>query len=316
MASANCGFIPYFTVLDGNGSPVSGAKVYTYLAGSSTPQATYTDRTAATPNANPTICDSAGRATLFFDDSIVYKIVVKTSADVTLVTVDNFSVNPVISKATTLTISGNGTIGGTFGVTGNTTVGGTLGVTGAVTFSSTLAVTGNATVGGTLGVTGASTLTGALTLQSNAIAATTNRFLPHQAMVRVTKSATQSITSATDTAITWDQETFDTDTMHDTVTNNTRLTAPVTGKYLVIGCLEFAPNATGYRTVKIKKNGTTDYNSETVVNAGAGDAVRIVITDLVDLAAAGYVEIIGVQSSGAGLNVTTVSSASMMLVGV
>jgi hypothetical protein len=118
MASANLGPVPYFTVLDANGNPVSGAKIYTYIAGTSTPQATYTDRTAGTPNANPTVADSAGRAVLFFDDSVVYKIVVKDSSDVEIKTVDNFSVNPVIAKATTLTISGNGTIGGTFGVTG------------------------------------------------------------------------------------------------------------------------------------------------------------------------------------------------------
>ena len=67
------------------------------------------------------------------------------------------------------TLSGNTTVGGTFGVTGattlsstaaitgNTTVGGTLGVSGASTLDSA-AVTNNATVGGTLGVTGASTL--------------------------------------------------------------------------------------------------------------------------------------------------------------
>lgn len=42
-------------------------------------------------------------------------------------------------------------------VTGNATVGGTLGVTGATTLSS-LSVTGNETVGGTLGVTGTTTL--------------------------------------------------------------------------------------------------------------------------------------------------------------
>lgn len=45
--------------------------------------------------------------------------------------------------------------------TGNVSVGGTLGVTGAATLASA-GVTGNATVGGTLGVTGDTTLTGAL----------------------------------------------------------------------------------------------------------------------------------------------------------
>jgi hypothetical protein len=46
------------------------------------------------------------------------------------------------ASATTLTISGNGTIGGTFGVTGAATLSSTLAVTGAITGSST--ITGDA----------------------------------------------------------------------------------------------------------------------------------------------------------------------------
>jgi hypothetical protein len=318
--------VPKFKAFDDNGNPLSGGKLYAYSAGTTNPQNTYTDQAAGTPNANPIVLDSRGEANVWLDNSLSYKLVLKTSADVTIWTVDNVKPNPTAISASSLTLSGNGTIGGTLAVTGavtfssNLAVGGTLGATGDFAINTNkfnvTASSGNTAIAGTLAVTGATALTGALTVQSNAIAATANRFMPHQAMVRVTKSANQSINSATDTAITWDQETFDTDTLHDTVTNNSRLTAPVTGKYLVIGCLEFAPNNVGYRTVKIRKNGTTDYNSETVVNAGAGDAVRIVITDLVNLAATDYVEIVGVQSSGAGLNVTTVSSGSMTLIGV
>ena len=54
--------------------------------------------------------------------------------------------NPTTVAATTLTASGNATVGGTFGVTG------------ATTLSSTAAITGNTTVGGTLVVTGSTTL--------------------------------------------------------------------------------------------------------------------------------------------------------------
>jgi hypothetical protein len=55
----------------------------------------------------------------------------------------------------TLTVSGNGTVGGT------------LGVTGATTLSSTAAITGNTTVGGTLAVTGQTTLNGGLVMDTN-----------------------------------------------------------------------------------------------------------------------------------------------------
>jgi hypothetical protein len=51
-------------------------------------------------------------------------------------------------EATSVTNSGNETIGGTLGVTGATTLSSTLGVTGAATLSSTLAVTGASTLTG------------------------------------------------------------------------------------------------------------------------------------------------------------------------
>jgi hypothetical protein len=69
---------------------------------------------------------------------------------------------PSSVAATTLTASGNATVGGTLGITGNTTAGGTLGVTGNTTAGGTLGVTGNTTVGGTLGVTGNTTVGGTL----------------------------------------------------------------------------------------------------------------------------------------------------------
>jgi len=50
-----------FQYLSDLGVPLSGGKVNTYVAGSSTPQATYTDATGVTPNANPLILGSNGR---------------------------------------------------------------------------------------------------------------------------------------------------------------------------------------------------------------------------------------------------------------
>lgn len=74
--------------LDNNGNPLSGGKIYTYEAGTTTPKATYTDSTGNTANANPVILDSAGRASIWLGDG-GYKFVLKTSADVTISTVDN-----------------------------------------------------------------------------------------------------------------------------------------------------------------------------------------------------------------------------------
>lgn len=50
-----------FQYLNDVGVILPGGKINTYLAGTSTPQATYTDITGVTPNANPIILNSAGR---------------------------------------------------------------------------------------------------------------------------------------------------------------------------------------------------------------------------------------------------------------
>jgi hypothetical protein len=46
---------------DNNGLPLAGGKLFTYIAGTSTLQATYTDSTGLIANANPIILNAAGR---------------------------------------------------------------------------------------------------------------------------------------------------------------------------------------------------------------------------------------------------------------
>lgn len=80
---------PYSQFLDANGNPLSGGKVFTYSAGTTTPLASYTDSTGVTPAANPVILDSAGRAAIWL--SGYYKIVVKDSLNNTIYTTDNIT---------------------------------------------------------------------------------------------------------------------------------------------------------------------------------------------------------------------------------
>jgi hypothetical protein len=79
--------LPKFQALDVNGDPLSGGLVYTYLAGTDTAKTTYTDRDAGTPNDNPVELDSRGEADIYGTGA--YKFVLKTSAAVTIWTVDN-----------------------------------------------------------------------------------------------------------------------------------------------------------------------------------------------------------------------------------
>jgi hypothetical protein len=77
---------------DNNGVILSGGKIYTYAAGTTTPQATYTSSSGGTAHTNPIILDSAGRVPngeIWLTGGASYKFVLKTSADVLIGTYDN-----------------------------------------------------------------------------------------------------------------------------------------------------------------------------------------------------------------------------------
>ncbi len=89
---------------DNNGVPLSGGKLYTYAAGTTTPAATYTSEDGNTANANPIILNSAGRPSsqVWLDNNTTYKFVLTTSTDIVLWTMDNI---PGIDTFTTTTIA-------------------------------------------------------------------------------------------------------------------------------------------------------------------------------------------------------------------
>lgn len=77
---------------DNNGVILTGGKVYSYVAGTTTPLATYTSISGATPHANPIVLDSAGRVPggeIWIEDGKSYKFVVETAASVLIGTYDN-----------------------------------------------------------------------------------------------------------------------------------------------------------------------------------------------------------------------------------
>lgn len=106
----------FIQICDANGDPVSGAKLYIYDTGTTTPRAIYSDTGLSVSVSNPVVCNSAGRTTtdggttvgLVYTATGSYKIVAKTSADVTLWTWDNIDGGvPVGSGA--LAIANGGT---------------------------------------------------------------------------------------------------------------------------------------------------------------------------------------------------------------
>ena len=92
---------------DNNGDPLTGGKIFTYEAGTSTPLATYTSSSGNTAHTNPIVLDAAGRVPSggeIWNALRLYKFVLKTSADVTIATYDNvgssFNATSIIANFT------------------------------------------------------------------------------------------------------------------------------------------------------------------------------------------------------------------------
>jgi hypothetical protein len=77
-------FSPAFNqqFFDENGKPLSAGKLYTYVAGSSTPVTTYKSITGSELNTNPIILDAAGYADFVLELGASYKFVLKDKNDV------------------------------------------------------------------------------------------------------------------------------------------------------------------------------------------------------------------------------------------
>jgi hypothetical protein len=86
------GFAAQF--FNNNGQPLSGGEIYTYAAGTTIPQATYTSALGIQPHSNPIVLDSAGRVPggeIWLTDGLVYKFVIETSTGGLIGTYDNIT---------------------------------------------------------------------------------------------------------------------------------------------------------------------------------------------------------------------------------
>jgi len=78
---------------DNSGDPLSGGKIYSYYAGTTSPLQTYTSNDGNVFHTNPIVLDAAGRippgGEIWLNIGIGYKFVVKTSTEVLIATYDN-----------------------------------------------------------------------------------------------------------------------------------------------------------------------------------------------------------------------------------
>jgi hypothetical protein len=82
---------PLFQATTSTGAPLSGGKLYTYKAGTSTLKATYSDIELSTANANPIILDSLGQAKIYGHGAYKFNLTTSGDVQVTGYPVDNIT---------------------------------------------------------------------------------------------------------------------------------------------------------------------------------------------------------------------------------
>lgn len=135
---------------------------------------------------------------------------------------------------------------------------------------------------------------------------------------RVTNSTDISLSSSFVVLMTWDTETYDTDDYHSTVANKGRLTAPTTGKYLIVAAVTFSAEASpadSIRRIEVRRNSLGSpavgdrIGMHTVGNAAGGVfSLSFAFTHM--LTASEYVELFALQISGETLNASLTSAPS------
>jgi len=104
--------IPKTQFIGADGIPLVGGKVYTYQAGTTSPQVTYTDSSGSQANTNPIILDSRGEANIWLGEA-AYKFKLTDANDVEQWTVDYISapttaVSPVLTGNVTISTDSSG----------------------------------------------------------------------------------------------------------------------------------------------------------------------------------------------------------------
>lgn len=140
------------------GVPLNGGKLFTYAAGTTTKQNTYTDETGATPNTNPIILDSNGQASVWCDITLSYKFTLSPSTDTDPPTNAYWTVDNIGGQLFNASVAtqGAGMVGYGSSVTyPSNTVGSALNAVSSLSYCANLAALRAVTVGGLAQVAGA-----------------------------------------------------------------------------------------------------------------------------------------------------------------
>lgn len=114
-------FQPQQHFVDNSGNPCAGCKLYSWFAGTTNPQPTYTDATEAHQNQNPVVLDASGSAAIWMGSS-AYKFALIDTFGTTLWTVDNVLAPTPGNQSNAFLPLAGGTMSGNINMGGNSIV--------------------------------------------------------------------------------------------------------------------------------------------------------------------------------------------------
>lgn len=129
----------------------------------------------------------------------------------------------------------------------------------------------------------------------------------------VYNSAAVSVPTSTGTTLNANSENFDSDGLHSTVTNSSRITAQTGGRYLGTASVQFAANVTGIRQVQFLLNGSPIVASVARGPGFTGSDSFVKTFIAVVLAPGDFIEVSAFQASGVSLNTTLVEFFAQFL---
>ena len=126
---------------------------------------------------------------------------------------------------------------------------------------------------------------------------------------RVTRLTDKNISTGTDTILDFNSEVFDTNTIHDNVTNNSRLTCVTAGAYLIFAEVAWEGNATGLRHMWFALNGNAAARpQQDTFASGSGSQVVHSMATVFSLTPGDYVEVYARQTSGSTIASQVIAS--------
>jgi len=133
-------------------------------------------------------------------------------------------------------------------------------------------------------------------------------YLANPPACRVYHSAAQAIATGTNTPLAFNSERYDTDSMHDTVTNNTRITFNTAGLYVVGGNVEFEPALGSYMQIGIRLNAANSIAWALITPTNVINKLNV--SAVYKFAVGDRIELMVEHSHGSNRNVTRVDGYS------